>query len=155
MYLVYALPPRKIESDTRMKRWWKGWLFVAMALLSACAVMSPAPPEVSQNSAVLALVQNAHTDVDAGRFPNAVATLERALRIEPKNPRLWQVLARVRLQQGEYAQAESVAARSNSWAVDDVSLRSENWRLISEARAARGDDAGAKAALERAERTDR
>jgi hypothetical protein len=43
-------------------------------------------------------------------------------------------LARVRLKQGQYAQAKSVAARSNSWAGSDNALRAENWRLIAEAR---------------------
>lgn len=104
---------------------------------------------------MIGLVDVARVDVDAGRLPNAVASLERALRIEPKNPRLWRELARVRLQEGEYAQAENLAARSNSWAGADNDLRAENWRLIAEARAARGDDAGAKLALERARQIER
>jgi len=128
---------------------------VLLALLAAgCAVVRP-PAPVSENSAVIGLVDVARVDVDAGRLPNAVASLERALRIEPKNPRLWRELARVRLQEGEYAQAENLAARSNSWAGADNDLRAENWRLIAEARAARGDDAGAKLALERARQIER
>jgi len=94
----------------------------------------------------------ARADASAGRLANAAASLERALRIEPRNPRLWQELARVRLQQGDYVQAENVAARSNSWAGSDSALRAENWRLIAQAREARGDSAGAKAALQAAER---
>jgi predicted Zn-dependent protease len=97
-------------------------------------------------------MQSARGDVAAGRLPNAAASLERALRIEPRNPRLWQELARVRLKQGEYAQAENVAARSNSWAGSDHALRAENWRLIAQAREARGDGDGARAALESAAR---
>ena len=58
----------------------------------------------------------------------------------------------MRLKQGDYAQAESVAARSNSWAGGDNALRAENWRLIARAREARGDAAGARAALDAAER---
>ena len=79
-------------------------------------------------------MENARADVAAGRLSNAAASLERALRIEPRNPRLWQELARVRLQQGQYAQAESLAARSNAWAGGDTALRAENARIISEAR---------------------
>jgi Tfp pilus assembly protein PilF len=93
-------------------------------------------------------MENARTDAAAGRLANAAATLERALRIEPRNPRLWQELARVRLKQGEYAQAEGVAARSNSYAGADNALRAENWRLIAEARDARGDAEGARQARE-------
>ena len=129
-------------------------IIVLAGLLGGCAVIAPTPP-VSDNSAVLELVQVARADVDVGRMPNAVAALERALRIEPKNPRLWQELARVRLKEGDYAQAENLAARSNSWAGSDNNLRVENWHLIAEARTARGDDAGAKAALERAKQAAR
>jgi Tfp pilus assembly protein PilF len=82
-------------------------------------------------------MENARADLAAGRLANAAAALERALRIEPRNPRLWQELARVRLQQGEYAQVESLAARSNTWAGTDEHLRAENLRLIDAARAAR------------------
>jgi cytochrome c-type biogenesis protein CcmH/NrfG len=97
-------------------------------------------------------MDSARADLAAGRLANAAASLERALRIEPRNPRLWQELARVRLKQGDYAQAEGVAARSNSWAGADNALRAENWRLIAQAREARGDSEGARAALETAER---
>jgi len=102
---------------------------------------------------VAGLMDSARADAAAGNLTSAAASLERALRIEPRNPRLWHELARVRLKQGQYAQAESVAARSNSWAADDRGLRAENWRLIAEARRARGDAEGAQAALEQAETT--
>jgi cytochrome c-type biogenesis protein CcmH/NrfG len=135
------------------------------ALISGCAAIVPAPVStsgpasasvpVSANLAVASLVDSARADGEAGQLAKAAASLERALRIEPRNPRLWQELARVRLKQGEYAQAESVAARSNSWAGGDNGLRAENWRLIAEARAARGDTAGASLALERASRFER
>jgi predicted Zn-dependent protease len=109
-----------------------------------------AKPAIKENVAIAGLMQNARADVAAGRLSNAAATLERALRIEPRNPRLWHELARVRLKQGEYAQAESVAARSNSWAGTDNTLRAENWRLIAQSRESRGDAEGARKALEAA-----
>src|SRR5215471_9958433 len=79
-------------------------------------VETPAKPAPQENVAIAGLLNSARADSAAGRLTNAAATLERALRIEPRNPRLWQELARVRLKQGEYAQAESVASRSNSFA---------------------------------------
>ena len=88
--------------------------------------------------AIAGLMDSARTDASAGRLGSAAATLERALRIEPRNPRLWHELARVRLMEGNYAQAESTAARSNTWAGSDQELRAANLRLIEEARAARG-----------------
>jgi len=132
------------------------------ALLGACSGLPLQPPEQAQapapepaareNIAVASLLEGARTEAAAGRLANAAASLERALRIEPRNPRLWQALARVRLQQGDYAQAESTARRSSSWAGGDSALRSENWRLIAQAREARGDADGARAALEAAGR---
>src|SRR2546429_4770606 len=101
---------------------------------------APAPQPQAQpqeNTAIAGLMESARADAAAGRLPNAAASLERALRIEPRNPRLWQELARVRLQQGDFAQAESTAARSNSWAGNDSALRAENQRIIEQARAAR------------------
>jgi tetratricopeptide (TPR) repeat protein len=115
---------------------------------SEVPVVTPAAPPVKENIAVAGLMETARADVASGNLANAAASLERALRIEPRNPRLWQELARVRLKQGQYAQAENIAARSNSWAGDDRALRAENWRLIAESRKARGDTEGAQKALE-------
>jgi Tfp pilus assembly protein PilF len=97
-------------------------------------------------------MDSARADTTGGRLANAAASLERALRIEPRNPRLWQELSRVRLLQRDYVQAESCAARSNSWAGSDDALRADNWRLIAQAREARGDSDGVRAAREAAER---
>lgn len=148
-------------------------VFLLIAMLAGCATLpepSPAPepapapspqaepaPQVQrhENVAVAGLMETARADAAVGKLSTAAAAIERALRIEPRNPRLWQELARVRLQQRQFAQAESVAARSNSFAGADGALRAENWRLIAQAREARGDAAGARAALESAEKLSR
>lgn len=114
-----------------------------MALLAACAILPSAEPPVSDNAAVLGLAAEARADLAAGRYANAASGLERALRIEPRNPRLWQELAALRLAQGDAAQAESLATRALSYAGGDRGLRAANWRLIAAARSARGDEAGA------------
>jgi Tfp pilus assembly protein PilF len=139
-------------------------LLVLAILLASCATppapepqpetppVVPAPSPHKENIAVAGLMETARTEAAAGNLASAAASLERALRIEPRNPRLWHELARLRLKQGQYAQAESVAARSNSWAGEDKALRAENWRLIAESRRSRGDDEGARAAEEAAGR---
>jgi len=109
-------------------------------------------PATRESTAVASLMDSARADTAAGRLSNAAATLERALRIEPRNPRLWSELARIRFQQRDYAQAESTALRSESWAGKDNLLRADNWRLIAAARDARGDSAGAQQAREAASR---
>jgi len=126
---------------------------IPAALLAGCAVLPPSAPEarpVSDNSAVIALMDSARSDIAGGKPDSAVASLERALRIEPRNPLLWQELARLRLRQGQYQQAEGLAARSNAWAGSDKALRAQNWRLIGESRLKRGDQAGAQAAFDAA-----
>ncbi len=115
----------------------------------------PAPPPPLQHKesiAVAGLMESARAETAAGNLASAAASLERAIRIEPRNPRLWHELARVRAQQGQHAQAENVAVRSNSFAGDDRALRAENWKLIAETRKARGDSEGARQALEQANR---
>ncbi len=108
------------------------------------------PVQPPANPAVVALLDNAHINANAGRLPSATAALERALRIEPRNPVLWQELAALKLKKGDYVQAENCAARSNSWAGSNKLLQAKNWRIISEARSLRGDNPGSKAAMERA-----
>ena len=124
----------------------------AVLLLAGCAgmVAPPAARPVSDNSAVVALSDAARTDAAGGKLDAAVASLERALRIEPHNPALWQDLARLRLEQGQYQQAEGLAARSNGWAGNDNVLRADNWRIIGQARLKRGDYTGAQAAFDKA-----
>lgn len=127
-------------------------------LLSACgtlpAVEAP-PAPVSHNNAVIALLDSARQDSTGGRPDVAAATLERALRIEPRNPGLWHELARTRLQQGQAGQAISLAAKSNAWSGDNKSLRAANWRLIGEARTQLGDYPGAQAAFDTASQLER
>ncbi len=128
-------------------------IIAAVLLLAGCAGLQPgAPPPPSRNEAVVALLGQAQTQLSAGRSEAAGASLERALRIEPRNPLLWQELARVRLDQGQYRQAENLAAKANALGGDDKRLLTENWRIIGRARSKLGDLPGAQAAFERAER---
>lgn len=114
----------------------------------------PAPPPVGtpervpapSSSAVIALVDRADRQYQARDLDAAAASLERALRIEPRNPRLWQRLAAVRLDQGQYDQAIQLAAKSNSLSGGSRSLQAQNWQLIATARRAKGDLAGAQSA---------
>lgn len=130
-----------------------------VVLLPACATLSPPGPDApapaqSENTAVVALLESARADTTAGRLDSAAATLERALRIEPRNASLWHQLARVRLNQGQSGQAIQLATKSSALASDNNSLRAANWRLIGQARAERGDHAGAEAAFAKAEELD-
>jgi len=106
-------------------------------------IIAPVPrSEMSDNRAVIALLDRAQTDNESGQREAAGASLERALRIEPRNPWLWLELARVRLVQGQYAQAITLARKSNSFAGRQSRVQAENWQVIGNARVAQGDSAG-------------
>ena len=122
--------------------------FIALLFLTGCATVPepqkpeappqpPPAPERRESVAIAGLMDSARGDIAAGRLANAAASLERGLRIEPRNPRLWHELARVRLLQGDRAQAETLATRSNTYAAGDAELRAANERLIQESKTRR------------------
>ena len=118
---------------------------------SAPPPRSPAdlpPAEITRegNQAVAALLDSADRHVKNNQLSEAGAALERALRIEPRNAGIWHDLAQIRLHQGEYQQAESLASKSNNLAGGNRSLQARNWRLIAVARKATGNTAGAEEA---------
>ncbi len=101
--------------------------------------------EVS-GAAVINLLNRARVDLSAGRVEQAVEALETALQIETRNPFVWQQLARAHLQRFRPEDAEIVAQRSNGFARGNPYIEIENWRVIAQARSARGDRAGAEQA---------
>ena len=107
-------------------------------------------PVVSGNPAVIALLDRARLDTGAGQRETASASLERALRIEPRNAWLWHELARLRLAQGQYAQAIALAQKSVSFAGLERRLQALNWRVIGNARVAQGNPSGAEQAFRHA-----
>ena len=97
------------------------------------------PPTYSNESTstsrtVLALLDQASKQEQMGSPEKAAATLERALRIEPKNARLWHRLAVIRFEQGQYSLAESLAAKSSTLAQGDWHLKEKNAELIQQVR---------------------
>jgi hypothetical protein len=104
----------------------------------------PAPRE--QPAAVVALLDHAEQQANNGDLSAAAMTLERAIRIDSRNPVLWHHLASVRLAEGDDKQAEQLAKKSNALAAGNYALQARNWGLIAAARRTRGDAAGAQAA---------
>lgn len=110
------------------------------------------PAEINRdgNQAVVALLESADKYVKSNQLDKAGAALERALRIEPRNAGIWHDLAQIRLHQGQYQQAESLASKSNNLAGSNRALQSRNWKLIGSARKATGNVAGSEEADARA-----
>jgi tetratricopeptide (TPR) repeat protein len=111
-------------------------------------VIEPVPKSnMSGNKAIIALLDRAQLDNNVGNREAAGASLERALRIEPRNAWLWLELAQLRLTQGQYAQAITLARKSLSFAGHEHRLLAMNWQVIGNSRVAQGDSAGAEQAF--------
>ena len=113
----------------------------------------PAQPPVgrSQPPAVVALLDTAEQQANEGDLEAAAASLERAIRIDPRNPSLWYHLATLRLSQGDADSAEQLAVKSNSLSIGNSIQQARNWSLIARARRSQGDIAGAQEAERKAQ----
>lgn len=118
--------------------------------LARAPVPEAAPPKPA-NPAVESLLAQALVASKKGDQAGALSLLERAQRIEPRNALVWNRMALARLQQGEFAQAESLALKSNLYAAGNSELQVRNWRVIAEARRNQGDAKGARDAERRAQ----
>jgi len=101
--------------------------------------------------AVVSLVEQANGAARQDRYETAIAVLERALRIEPRNAFVWTRLAELRLEAGDAQQAATTADRANSLARGNPLLEMRNWRTIADARRAQGNSDGAESARQKAE----
>jgi Tetratricopeptide repeat len=88
----------------------------------------PTAPPVGR--AGQALLQESRSQQAAGRYGQAAATVERALRIEPRQPRLWLELAAIRKKEGNSAQADSLARKALSLAPGDPAIASQARPLL-------------------------
>ena len=150
------------------------WLPVlGVVFLAACATQSPAPVEEREledrvrsparedaagvqvyplkNPAVAELTDQAAHAESRGDLDQAAVLLERAMRIQPRDPELLQHMAEVQLQRGQYEQALSFATRSHDIGPRVGELCARNWRTMSLAQERLGDDSAAGQAVQRAE----
>ena len=166
---------RKIESRTGLT----GPVVAAVAalLLSACAGWTPPAAPVAeteevearvreparqdsagvqvfplQNPAVKELIADAGAAESTGDYGQAAVLLERALRIQPRDPELLQQMAEVQLHMKDYEQALNFAVQSYDSGPRVGEICSRNWRTIGVARERLGDQAGSAEAAERASR---
>ena len=106
--------------------------------------VQPLPGAPAESPVVRRLMASASTAMDNGDTTSAVNSLERALRIEPRNAVLWNRLAKVRFRQENWQQAIQLASRSNTLTGDNPGLRRDNWNLIANAHAALGNTEAAE-----------
>ncbi len=108
------------------------------------------PKEFRLSAASAALVKQSRAQSVKGEYPAAVATLERALRIEPDNPLVWLELGQVHLASRNAPQAESMGRKAVALATGNPGLQSTAWRLVGDALRSRGRDLDATEAYQRA-----
>ncbi|WP_030130681.1 tetratricopeptide repeat protein [Pseudomonas sp. QTF5] len=113
-----------------------GLILVFCAVASFCSVAAERRAPAQSNSASTALIETASRQYENGQLDQAAATLERALHIQPNNPATLHYLGVLRLQQGQYQQAETLAVRSNMGVGRNVELRNRNFQLIQAAQQA-------------------
>lgn len=106
--------------------------------------------QTQSSHVVVALLSEADASYQQGNLNESVTTIERALRIEPRNPLLLYKLAKLRLQQGQPDLAENLAKKSELLATGNAQLKKKNWILIAEARDQLGKEEAAKEARQRA-----
>jgi tetratricopeptide (TPR) repeat protein len=102
---------------------------------SAAPIPQAPPPTTRQyrlGNAASALVTQAHARAAAGDYPAAIATLERALRIEPENPLTWIELGQIQLAASNPAQADSMGHKALALATGDTQAQASAWRLIAD-----------------------
>lgn len=114
-----------------------------MALPEKVLPNYPKSADAISGPAVLSLLRSAQGARAAGQYAQAAGSLERALRIEPRNYFVWSTLADTYLRQKNFDQAISVAQKSNSLGRGNVYVEQENWRVIRDARTGNGNVAGA------------
>jgi tetratricopeptide (TPR) repeat protein len=103
-----------------------------------------------QNPAVKELLKQAEESETQGDFNAAAVSIERALRIQPRDPELLQRMAEIQLQKKDYTQALNFASRSYDSGPRVGELCNRNWRTMSVAQAALGDSRSANMAEARA-----
>jgi hypothetical protein len=93
---------------------------------------------------VMRLVAIAGDQRRVGNWASAASSLERALRIEPRNGRLWSRLAQVRYDQKAWQKAIQLAAKSNTLSGGNSNLLRQNWILMANSYDALGDSVSAE-----------
>lgn len=94
---------------------------------------APRSYEQVSSAPVKTLVRQAAIERDAEVPERAAASLERAIRIEPRNAFVWGLLSALRLEMEMPREASALARKSNSLAQTNPFVQLRNWRVIEEA----------------------
>jgi len=150
-------------------------LLLATGLLAGCGMFTTTPPPASppplptydqvaairaagdreksvidvsplRDPGISSLQETARRDEQAGRFADAAATLDRALKLNPESPDLLQERAEVAVRLKDFSVAETLARKSWSLGPRLGPLCARNWQTIVEMRLQARDTTGADTA---------
>ena len=93
-------------------------------------VVTPPRPQSQTAGATQALLAQSRAARAAGSYAQASATIERALRIAPSDPRLWVELGEIQLATGDAAQAATLARKALTLATDDSAVIADAQSLL-------------------------
>jgi len=104
---------------------------------AAGSVEPPSPPARTAppaGAAAQTLLTQSRAHQATGNYAQAAASIERALRIEPRQPLLWLELGNIRLKEGDFPQAESMGRKALSLSAGDAALTARSEQLIATAK---------------------
>jgi PBP1b-binding outer membrane lipoprotein LpoB len=113
---------------------------------------SPLDSFAPLSPAVNALASAANQSSKSGDIEAATTTIERAIRIEPRNATLYYKLAVLRLKQSKPKLAEDLAKKALLLATNDTSLKKHSWLLVARAKELLGDISGSREARAQADK---
>ncbi|MFU8818707.1 MAG: tetratricopeptide repeat protein [Desulfurivibrio sp.] len=125
-------------------------LLLILLLLTGCGLPGPGPapgPALEPSSVspqTAPLLAGARQALERRDLAGAEGYLERAIRLEPRNPLLWHTLAQTKYRQGQYAQTVQLGLRSNALLPQTDPLARENLRLMAEAHRQLGQEESAR-----------
>ncbi|MFH7324988.1 hypothetical protein [Desulfurivibrio sp. C05AmB] len=132
-------------------RYLTGLLILLILLLAGCqwAAMSPPPPRPEPEPIAVAppsspLLASAQQALARDDLAGAEGYLERAIRLDSRNPLLWHTLAQTKYRQGDYPQTIQLGRRSNALLPPNSSLHRENLRLMAAAHRQLGQEEQAR-----------
>ncbi|WP_020482347.1 tetratricopeptide repeat protein [Methylomonas sp. MK1] len=131
----------------------------APAPAAVATATAPAPRFVIEDAripsgtppAVVALISESDRSRNSGDLDAAVVVMERALRIDSRNPTLTYKLAQLRIKQNKPQLAEELAGKAALLAGGDLDLKRKSWLLIAEARQMQQNSQGAREAKAKAD----
>jgi len=126
-------------------------LIVAAALMmNGCADVARVDESIISTPAA-ELLSDAEQALERGDYNQAELQMERAMRVDPRNGRVWHLMAKIRYGQGDYDQTVQFCLKSNTLANHDRTLMRQNWVLLERAYTMLGETIKAEDARHKAE----